>query len=114
MQNINLCQRVETIPTGAKTRNWVLNDATNSNHYGVVHLGESPLHLRFSWRRSARDPIRFVGIFHLDLPGLLQQGYVRTDPKDSYYQEIRLRFVRSRDGGFYIQVNQNGPRLWMG
>ena len=111
MQHINLCQRVETIPSGAKTRKWVLNAATNSNHHGVVHLGESPLYLHLSWRRSTRDPIQFVGIFRLDLPGLLQQGYIRTEPKDSYGPEIRLRIVRDRDGCFYIQVNQGSPCL---
>jgi hypothetical protein len=113
MQNLNLCHRVETIPPGAKTRKWVLNDATNSNYHGVVNLGESPLYLHFSWRRSTRDPIQYVGIFRLDLPGLLQQGYIRTEPKDSYGPEIRLRIVRTRDGDFYIQVNQDGPRLLM-
>ncbi len=111
MQNLNLCQRVELIPPGAKTRKWVLNDATNSNHHGVVHLGESPLYLHLSWRRIARDPIQFVGIFRLDLPGLLQHNYVRPEPKGSYGPEIRLRIVRARDGDFYIQVNQDGPRL---
>lgn len=111
MQNLNLCQRVETIPDGAKTRRWVLNDATNSNYHSVVHLGESPLYLHFSWRHSSQDSIQFVGIFRLDLPGLLQHGYVRTEPKDSYGPEIRLRIVRARDGDFYIQVNQDGPRL---
>ena len=92
----------------------MLNDATNPNHHGVVHLGESPLYLDFSWRRSARDPIQFVGIFRLDLPGLLAQGFVRTEPKDSYGPEIRLRIVRARDGDFYIQVKQDGPQLLMG
>ena len=114
MQNINLCQRVDHIPDGAISRKWVLNDATNSNYHGVVNLGESPLHLHLSWRRSARDPIQFVGIFRMDLPGLLQQGYVRPEPKDGYGPEIRLRIVRARDGDFYIQVKQDGPQLLMG
>jgi hypothetical protein len=114
MRNFDLCQRVDYAPAGAKVRKWVLNDATNSNYFGVVNVQETPFYLHFSWRRSARDPIQFVGIFRLDLPGLLQHRYVRPDPKDSYGPEIRLRIVRARDGSFYIQVNQDGPRLLMG
>jgi len=113
MQNINLCQRVETIPPGAKTRKWVLNDATNYHYHGVVRLEESPLYLQFSWRHSSNDQIQFVGVFELDLPGLLHYGYVRPEPKDSYGPGIRLRIVRARDGDFYIQVNQDGLRLLM-
>lgn len=113
MKNINLCQHIEKIPPGVKTRKWVLNDSTNSNFHNIVHLSESHLYLHFSWRRTARDPIQFVGIFRLDLPGLLQYGYVRPEPKDGFGPEIRLRIVRARDGDFYIQVNQDGPRLRM-
>jgi hypothetical protein len=113
MQSINLCQRVDHIPDGAISRKWVLNDATNSNHHGVVRLSESPLYLHFSWRHSAKDPIQFVGIFRLDLHGLLQHGYVRSEPKDGFGPEIRLRIVLARDGDFYIQVNQDGQRLRM-
>lgn len=113
MRDSTLCQKVQQAPVGAKMRNWVLNDSTNSNYHGVVNINESPLYLHFSWRRSAKDPIQFVGIFRLDLPGLLQNGFVRFEPKDSYGPEIRLRIIRASDGDFYIQVNQDGPRLLM-
>ena len=114
MRDPDLCQRVEHAPAGVKMRRWVLNDTTNSNHYGVVRLGESPLYLHFSWRRSARDPIQFVGIFQLNLPGLLKKGYVRPEPKDSYGPVIRLRIAWARDGKFFVQVNQDGPKLLLG
>jgi hypothetical protein len=114
MRDPDLCQRVEHAPAGVKMRRWVLNDSTNSNHHGVVRMGESPLFLHLSWRRSARDPIQFVGVFRLNLPALLKNGYVRPEPKDTYGPEIRLRIVRARDGDFYIQVNQDGLRLLIG
>lgn len=114
MHDSTLCQKVQQAPAGAKTRRWVLNDATNSNYHSVVNVNESPLFLHLSWRHSAKDPIQFVGIFRLDLPGLLQNGYVRPEPKDSYGPEIRLRIVRHRDGDFYIQVNQEGSKLLIG
>jgi hypothetical protein len=114
MRDSELCQKVQAAPAGAKIRKWVLNDSTNSNFHNIVHLDESPLYLHFSWRRSARDPIQFVGIYRLDLPGLLRNDYVRPEPKHSYSPEIRLRIVRARDGDFYIQVNQDKTRLLMG
>ena len=114
MSDPDVCQRVERAPVGVKMRRWVLNDATNSNYHSVVSVKETPLYLHLPWRRFARDPIQFVGIFRLHLPGLLEKGYIRAEPKDSYGPEIRLRIVRARDGGFYVQVNQDRPRLLMG
>ncbi len=113
MRDPDLCQRVEQAPVVAKIRKWVLNDASNSNHHGVVNLGESPLYLHFSWRRSALDPIQFVGIFRLDLPGLLHSGYVRIEPQEPKNKKIRLRIVHRNDENFYIQVNNNKPALLM-
>ncbi|MHB8136062.1 MAG: hypothetical protein ACYDH1_17780 [Anaerolineaceae bacterium] len=113
MNNPELCQKVDLVPDGAKQRSWVLNDSANSNFNGVVRLGESPLYLNLSWRWNAKNPVNFVGIFRLDLPGLLAKGYVRPEPKDGYGPEIRLRIVRSKDGHFFIQVNQDGPALKM-
>ena len=108
-----LCKKVDLVPVGAKQRSWVLNDSTNSNYHDVVHLGESPLYLNLSWRWNAKNNVNFVGIFRLNLPGLLAKGYVRPEPKDGYGPEIRLRIVRSKDGHFFIQVNQDGPALKM-
>jgi len=114
MRDADLCQRIETIPPGVKVRKWVLNDATNSNYHSVVNVKEIPMYLHLSWRHSAHDPIQFVGIFRLNLPGLLQNGYVRPEPKDSYGPEIRFKIVRAKDGNFYIQVNQDGQQALMG
>jgi hypothetical protein len=114
MRDPDLCQRVENAPVGAKIRKWVLNDANNSNHHGIVNVQETLIYLHLSWRQTTRDPIQFVGFFRLNLPGLLQHGYVRKEPKDSYGPEIRLRILRAKDGSFYIQVNQDGTRLLIG
>jgi len=108
MRDSVLCQPVDLAPVGARVRKWVLNDANNSNHHGIVNVQETLIYLHLSWRLSARDPIQFVGIFRFDLPGLLQHRYVRSEPKDSFGPEIRLRILRARDGSFYIQVNQDG------
>jgi hypothetical protein len=56
-------------------------------------------------------PISRVGLFLLDLPGLLRNGFIRAEPVGADGQELRLRFVRMDDGHFYIQARQDGPRL---
>jgi hypothetical protein len=52
-----------------------------------------------------------VGLFRLDLPCLLQGGYIRWEPANSSGPEVRLRIVRKIDGKLYEQVNQNGPQI---
>lgn len=58
-----------------------------------------------------------VSIMYLQKNG--QESYLLIikpgppSPVPGLQQEIRLRIVRAWDGDFYIQVNQNGPRLLM-
>lgn len=106
MNNYDLCEPVPTIPPGAHVRKWTLRNDNNSHHHGVVKLKESPLYLEFSWRQSAADPVMWVGVFRLNLPGLLQGGYIRYEPVNSIGPKVRLRVVRAIDGKFYVQVNQ--------
>ena len=92
-------------------RRWTLRADNNSHHHGVVSISESPLYLELSWRETAADPVKRVGTFRLNLPGLLQGGTIRWEPKDSSGPEVRLRIVRGDGGKFYTQVNQDGPRI---
>jgi hypothetical protein len=87
-------------------------DDNQSHHHGKVSVNETPLYLNLSWRRTAADPPKRVGIFRLDLAQLLMAGYIRYDPADSFGPHVRLRLVRA-DGRFYVQVNEKGPRLLM-
>lgn len=112
MLNNELCERIQTVPLGVKVRKWTLRDDNNSHYHSVVSLSDSPLYLELSWRLTAADPIQRVGLFRLNLPGLLQGGFIRHEPVDSLGSGIRFRIVR--DGGhFYVQVNQDGPRILM-
>lgn len=107
----HLCEIVSTVPTGAKVRRWTLREDNHAHFHGVVRLNESPLYLELFWRSSAMGQVRRVGLFRLDLAGLLQGGYIRHDPVDSDGPELRLRTVRAADGRFYIQARQGGPRI---
>ena len=94
-------------------RRWTLLNDNNSHHHGVVNIPDSPLYLELSWRETAKDPVERVGTFKLILLGLLQGGFIRWEPKDSSRPEVRLRIVRAWDGKYYVQVNQEGPRMLM-
>jgi predicted aspartyl protease len=71
------------------------------------------MYLGLSWRETDQDAVTRVGLFRLDLPGLLKERYIRWEPKDSSGPEVRVRVIRTGDGHFYLQVNQDGPRVLM-
>lgn len=112
MEQHNLCEFVEDFPRGVKCRRWVLRaEYQGGHHHAKVHLSECPLYLELHWHLAADDQVRRVGVFRLDLTGLLRGGYVRRDPKESRDPNVRLRIVRDDDGNFYVQTNQLGPRF---
>jgi len=82
-----------------------------AHHQGKVYLPESPLYLDLSWKSNPDGLAQHVGLFRLDLHGLLQGGYIRHDPVNSGGPVLRLRVVRTTDGLFYIQTRRNGPRF---
>lgn len=111
MINYNLCVFVQNAPQEANIRRWTLRNDNHSHHHGVMNISDSPLYLELSWRQTATDPVMRVGLFRLDLPCLLQGGYIRWEPANSSGPEVRLRIVRKIDGKLYEQVNQNGPQI---
>ncbi len=111
MENHNLCEAVQVIPPSAAHRHWTLRADNHGHHHGRVSVSECPLYLELDWRRSADDSVRQVGIFRLDLVGLLRDRYIRPEPADSRGPDVRLRIVRADDGSFYVQTNRHGPGL---
>jgi hypothetical protein len=111
MEKQNLCNVVRDIPRGTARRRWTLRADYFGHHHAIVHLSESPLYLELLWRQSAGSQVRRVGIFCLDLSGLLRDGYIRPEAVDSQHGEVRLRIFRDNDGCFYVQKNQRSPRL---
>lgn len=113
MTDHDLCKPVQVTPSGVKIKKWTLREDNHSHYHGVVSLADSPIYLELSWRRTAESPVHRVGLFRLNLPGLLQGGFVRYEPADSSGPEVRLRIVRA-EGQFFVQVRPDGPRILMG
>lgn len=78
-----------------------------------MRLSESPLYLDLSWRQTVADPVRHVGVYRLDLTGLLREGYIRPERKSSGGLDVRLRIFRADDGSFYVQKKRREEGLLM-
>jgi hypothetical protein len=112
MQNHILCEVVQDIPRGAKRCRWTFRADNDGHYHRIVSLSKSPLYLKLHWRRTKTDAVKPVGVFRLDLDGLLREGYIRHEPKGSHGSEVRVRIVRHDDGSFYVQTNRDGPRFY--
>lgn len=107
----SLCARVHSPPVGAHIREWTLRRDNHAHFHRNISAAESPLYLDLSWREdSASDKIH-VGVFRLDLGGLLAAGFIRPDPIGSTGAQVRLRVILRDNGRFYLQTRNSGPRL---
>jgi len=104
----NLCRQIVWSVRTA-SRSWTLREDNHAHHHGVVQLSDSPLVLELSFRASKDESPRRVGVFELDLHGLLEGGYVRRE--NSGTDAVRLRIARKSDGSFVVQVKASGPCL---
>ena len=92
---------------------WTGNDASQRNRHQVVNLSERKYRIRLLWKTGPGATPELVGVFELDLAGLLKAKFVREDPP--YGEDaIRLRFVHNPDDdGIYMQVT-NDNRHYVG
>jgi hypothetical protein len=115
MEIRNFCELAQEIPPGVKLHIWKPRAnhrcAGGSHWHANVKLSERPYYLDLYWRKTADDPVQRVGVFRLDLIGLLRDGYIRSESKDSQSSDVRLRFFRSDDGNIYVQTKQGKPKL---
>lgn len=107
-----LIRKVRSIDASDIQRNWTGNDENDRHHHGKIPLIDSPLRLRLYWRKNSREPSCLIGIFDLDLQGLLRAGYIRLEPWSE--NEVRLRFYHGLDNVIYIQVNSKKVALPIG
>lgn len=104
-----LATRIGDTYAGRGVRLWTLNDE-QGHYHGVVDLSESPLLLKLSWRRTADGQVMPVGVYRLDLRGLLDAGFIRTEPTRGR-NKVRVRVVRGSDGTFGLQARSGAPYL---
>ena len=99
---------VRILPSSEVTKHkWTGNDKSQRNRHQVVHLSERKYRMRLLWKTGSGAKPELVGVFELDLAGLLKANFVREDPP--YGEDaIRLRFVHDPDDdGIYIQVKSD-------
>ncbi len=101
-------QNEEELGPGA--RHWTGNDENGNHHHSPIRLNQKTLDIHLQWKAADGAPAAEVGCFRLNLPRLLECGYIRKEGAD----QIRLRFVHDDDGCVYIQTRNDGPRLLMG
>ena len=83
----------------------------NNNFFGKVRLSESPLFLDLSFRETKLGARSRVGTFRLDLPKLLQGGFIRHAPIGSQGDHVLLRIVYYPETGeFFVQTKKAGPK----
>lgn len=109
----HLAQRVEALPPGATARRWVIRDDNQRHHHGVLPLSANPAFIELHWKPDERGREQLVGLFRLDLPRLLEEGYVRLEREDDP-GEVRLRFLRGDRGVVLIQARADAPALAIG
>lgn len=110
----HLAERVDAAPRGVYPRRWVLRDDNGQHYHGVLELSPDPVFLQLWWKPDARGREQLVGLYRLNLQGLLEEGFVRAEGDESPPARIRLRFVRGDRSVVSIQSRGDAPALAVG
>jgi hypothetical protein len=105
-----LVRRVESAPAGVKPRRCTLRDDNEQHYHRPMLIIESPVYVQLAWRATAKSQVHSLGVFRLDLRGLLSAGYVRRE-RPNLEDEVRVRFYRANNGMIYLQSKQGSPAL---
>ncbi len=109
-QSDELVRRVEAAPAGVKLRRFTLRDDNAQHYHRKMGIIESPIYVQLAWQADAKSQVHSLGVFRLDLRGLLSGGYIRPERPD-WEDEVRVRFYRANNGMIYLQVKQGTPAL---
>ena len=109
-QSDELVRRVESTPAGVKPHRFTLRDDNAQHYHRRMRIVESPIYIELAWRAEATSQVHSLGLFRLDLRGLLSSGYIRREEPNAD-DEVRVRFYRAIDGMVYLQTKQGAPRL---
>jgi hypothetical protein len=109
-QSDELVRRVEAAPVGVKPRKFTLRDDNAQHYHCQMRIIESPVYVQLAWRANAKSQVHSLGVFCLDLRGLLSAGYIRPE-RSNWEDEVRVRFYRASNGMINLQVKQGSPAL---
>lgn len=107
-QSDELVLRVEDAPAGVKPRRFTLRDDNAQHYHRQMRIIESPVYIELAWRANAKSQVHSLGLFRLDLRGLLSAGYIRPE-RPNWEDEVRVRFYRANNGMIYLQAKQGSP-----
>jgi hypothetical protein len=82
----------------------------NSQNIPISYLG-APYILDLSWKDGNNSPVQQIGVFNLDLQGLLDEGIIRIDSDPNY---LRLIIKHDVDGRIIVKLNNNGNSIDIG
>jgi len=109
-----LIERLESLPSDAVVRRWVLRDDNQQHYHGLIPLGDDPAIIELLWKPDTHSREQLVGVYRLDLAGLLGAGYIRREGDAPEAGSVRVRFHRGERGVVSLQVNSDGPALPIG
>lgn len=102
-------QMVKTLPDGTRTeREWNFREDNNQHFYGDIPYDQQIITLTLNWKPDSPSPAKPVGKYQIDLPLLLEKGFVQDGSKG-----IRLRFQSTGDA-IEIAIDRNSPALRIG
>jgi hypothetical protein len=110
MGEANLLQRVDASPAGIRPRRFTLRDDNAQHYHREMRLLETPVYIQLAWRSTAESQVHSLGMFRLDLRGLLSAGFIRLERPTSN-ETVRVRFYRANNGTIYLQTKLGSPAL---
>ena len=100
---------IRSVPPGARASSWTLRRDNRAHHHGVMTWHGGTAYLELAWRSTRGATARPVGMFALDLGGLLAGGFVRYEPAGTVGPRLRVRVVMRDDDSFALEVRPGTP-----
>jgi len=109
-ENLNVSfKMVNALPAGAVTeREWNFREDNNQHFYGDIPCNQEIITLTLNWKPDSHSPSRLVGKYQINLPLLLEKGFVQRGSKG-----IKLRFQSTGDA-IEIAIDRNSRTLRIG
>ena len=102
-------KKVTTLSDEAATeREWNFREDNNQHFYGDIPYNQKIITLTLNWKADKSSSPKLVGKYQIDLPALLDEGFVQEGSKG-----IKLRFQSTGDA-IEIAIDRNSPALRVG
>ena len=106
-----LVRQVESQAAAFKLRRWIGNDESARHHHSAIPFEPETVLVHLSWKQNSQAMPSFIGCYELNLPKLLEHGFIRRDAQP---EKVRLRFIHDHDDVIHIQVLGSKQSLAIG